>query len=230
MTQVSRPILIVLLASVALAGVWLVALRPKAADTTTSAPTATAPGEAGLGRAIAKAKGAVSTSQSAAQRSEQAAASASGDAPATATSPATNSSKTSASPSSAAPVKRALPKLDPGDRSRPILRQLAHGKVAVVLFFNSKGADDHAAMRAVRAADRHHGRVAVHMIPIRRVGDYNALTADVPVLQAPTVLVIGPDRKARTVVGYTEVKMIDQTIADVGGRRFRPAGSHPAHR
>ena len=36
-------------------------------------------------------------------------------------------------------------------------------------------------------------------------------------LEAPTVLVIGPDHKARTIVGYTEVKEIDQTVFDVGG-------------
>jgi hypothetical protein len=57
----------------------------------------------------------------------------------------------------------------------------------------------------------------VHSIPVQDVGDYNALTTGVQVLQAPTVLVIGPDHKARTITGYTEVKEIDQTVSDVGG-------------
>jgi hypothetical protein len=224
--QVSRPALIALLATVAFAGAWFTVLRPKS-DTGAPAPTATAPGTAGLGRAVAKAKGAVAASDAAAKRSEQAAAAAGSGgtaaatakpAPAAANAPAKAKPVVAAKP--ATPVKLAkpaLPTLQPGDQSGPILRELASGKTVVAIFFNGAGADDHAALRAVRATDRRGGRVAVHAIQIAKVGAYNALTTGVQVMQAPTILVIGPDHKARTIVGYTEVKEIDQTVFDIGG-------------
>jgi hypothetical protein len=67
----------------------------------------------------------------------------------------------------------------------------------------------------------------LHSIPIEDVGDYNALTSGVQVLQAPTILVIGPDHKARTVVGYTEVKEIDQAVYDAG--KFGTSKKHHKH-
>jgi hypothetical protein len=220
--QVSKPVLIALAAVVVLAAAKFTVLRPKT-DAGSTPAAATAPGQAGLQSSIDKANNAVGVSKQSATRSEQAAAAASGDAaapaqPATAAKPAATSA---ASPSKAAAPAKPEPKLEKGDRSGPILRDLDAGRVVVALFFNAHGSDDNAALRAVRATDRHHGRVIVHSIPIDDVGDYNALTSGVQVLQAPTILVIGPDHKARTIVGYTEVKEIDQTVGDVGGERFQ---------
>jgi hypothetical protein len=219
--QVSRPALIALIATIAFAGAWFTVLRPKTDSAGAPAPAATAPGMAGLGKAVAKANGAVAASDASAKRSEQAAATAGSDdtAPGTAKPASAAPSATAKSKPATAvkPAKPALPALAPGDRSAPILRELASGKTVVALFFNGAGADDHAALRAVRATDRRKGRVAVHTIPIAKVGAYNALTTGVQVMQAPTILVIGPDHKARTIVGYTEVKEIDQTVFDIGG-------------
>jgi hypothetical protein len=223
--QVSKPVLIALAAVVVLVAAKFTVLRPKT-DSGSTPAVATAPGQAGLQSAVDKANNAVGVSKQSATRSEQAAAGASGDSTAATnggTAAPTKSAKPA--PAKAAPAAKPLPKLEKGDRSGPILRDLAQGKVVVALFFNPHGADDNAALRAVRAADRQHGRVVVHSIPIEDVGDYNALTTDVQVLQAPTVLVIGPNHKARTIVGYTEVREIDQTVGDVGGRRFQ---AHPA--
>jgi hypothetical protein len=223
--QVSRPALIALIATFAFAGAWFTVLRPKTDSAAAPAPVATAPGQAGLGKAVAKAKGAVAASNAAVKRSEQAAATAgSGGTAATTAKPGTATANPTAKAKPATPAKPAkpaLPALQAGDRSAPILRQLADGKVVVAIFFNKAGADDRAALRAVRATNRHGGRVATHVIPIAKVGAYNALTTGVQVLQAPTILVIGPDHKARTIVGYTEVKEIDQTVGDVGGRGFQ---------
>jgi hypothetical protein len=219
--QVSKPVLIALAAVVVFAAAKFTILRPKT-DSGSTPAAATAPGQAGLQSAIDKANNAVGVSKASAKRSEQAAAAASGDAAASAAAPAKPSATATAKPAkpAAAPAKP-LPKLEAGDRSGPILRDLSDGKVVVALFFNPHGADDNAALRAVRGADRHHGRVVVHSIPIQDVGDYNALTSGVQILQAPTVLVIGPNHKARPIVGYTEVKEIDQTVGDVGGKAFR---------
>jgi hypothetical protein len=215
--QVSRPVLIALVAAVALVGVRFTIMRPKDDSGSGSTPAAaTAPGQTGLQTAIDKANHAVGTNNAAVKRHEQAAqAAASGEAatPAKAKATATPKAKPPAAPVKPKPAA-ALPKLEDGDRSGPILRDLDEGKVVVALFFNPHGSDDNAALRAVRSANRRHGRVVLHSIPIEDVGDYNALTTGVQVLEAPTVLVIGPDHKARTIVGYTEVKEIDQAVSD----------------
>jgi hypothetical protein len=216
--QVSRPVLIALVAAIALVGVRFTVMRPKA-DSGSPPAAATAPGQTGLQTAIDKANNAVGTSNAATKRHEQAANAASpGEAatPAKAKATAAPKAKPSAAPVKAKPAAP-LPKLEEGDRSGPILQDLAEGKVVVALFFNPHGADDNAALRAVRSANRRHGRVIVHSIPIEDVGDYNALTTGVQVLEAPTILIIGPDHKARTVVGYTEVKEIDQAVFDAIG-------------
>jgi hypothetical protein len=216
--QVSKPVLIALAAVVVFAAAKFTVLRPKT-DSGSTPAVATAPGQAGLQSAIDKANNAVGVSKQSATRSEQAAAAASGDAapaaaPAKAKAKATATAKP-AKPAAIAPAKPE-PKLEDGDRSGPILSALDNGKVVVALFYNPHGSDDNAALRAVRSANRRHGRVVLHSIPIEDVGEYNALTSGVQVLQAPTILVIGPDHKARTVVGYTEVKEIDQAVYDAG--------------
>jgi hypothetical protein len=228
--QVSKPVLIALVAAIALIGVKFTILRSNGGGGGSTPASATAPGQAGLQSAIDKANNAVGVSKQSAARSEQAAAAASGDASPTTSTPgsapsATKAAKPAATAKPAAKPAKPLPKLAPGDKSGPILQNLADGKVVVALFFNPHGADDNAALRAVRGANRHGGRVIVHSIPIADVGDYDAITTGVQVLEAPTVIVIGPDNKARTIVGYTDVKEIDQTVGDVGGKAFEAAAA-----
>jgi hypothetical protein len=221
--QVSKPVLIALSAVLVFAVAHFTILAPKTDSGGSEPASATAPGQAGLQSAIDKANHAVGTSKASATAHEQAAAAASGDSTASgqAAAPGVTSStgKPAAKPAPAKPAKPQI-KLAPGDKSGPILQDLDEGKVVVALFYNPHGSDDNAALRAVRGADRHHGKVIVHSIPIDDVGDYDALTTGVEVLQAPTILVIGPDHKARPIVGYTEVKEVDQTVGDVGGKGF----------
>jgi hypothetical protein len=223
--QVSKPVLIVLIAAVALVGAKFTILRSNSGGGSSTPASATAPGQAGLQSAIDKANNAVGVSKQSATKHEQAAAAASGDTTGGTAAPSTPSATKAtpakpAKPAPAAKPTKPLPKLAPGDKSGPLLRNLADGKVVVALFYNPHSSDDNAALRAVRAADRHHGRVVVHSIPIQDVGDYDAITTGVQVLEAPTIIVMGPNDKARTIVGYTEVKEVDQTIGDIGGKGF----------
>jgi hypothetical protein len=211
MDQVSRPMLIALLATVALAGVWMVALRPKAdagggtpTPAANAAPAPKAPGTAGLGRAVDHAKDAVAESKTSAARAEGAAntvgeGTAKAPAPGTAKTPASKPAAVSPNASASTPAADA------------VLRELAGGK-AVVLLFAGDGADDAAAKRAVGAAKG--SRVAVHVAPLSRLGDYRAILAGADVLSAPTVLVIGPDRKARVITGVTEAGEVRAAVAD----------------
>jgi hypothetical protein len=165
---------------------------------------------AGLNRAIDKAKGAVTTS---------AAANAAAGADSTVAGSATPATTTATAATRAAKVKAAAKAkvadgVAPGDPSGPLLHALDQGKVVVLLFWNSNGADDRAARDAVRGAGRHGGQVVVKVAPIKQVGSYAAITTGVKVNESPTVLVIDPSHVARPIVGYTTASEVDQAIGD----------------
>lgn len=88
------------------------------------------------------------------------------------------------------------------------------GKVVVVLFWNAQAADDIATRGVLRGLDRHHGKVAVHVVPIAQVGRYPAITDGVTIAQSPTTLVIGRGRHARVIVGLSEGKELSQAVDD----------------
>src|SRR4051812_32669293 len=206
---------IALCAFVLLAGMWFTVLRPKADDGGAApAPAATpaAPGTAGLGRAIDKANGAVKASQTSAKATESAVAKAGGEAAATAKPSATAPGKTAAA-KTAAGAAAAKGEAAGADPSGALLDTLSHGKTVVVLFAG-KGADDRAARKAVRRLAAHDKGVVAKIAPITEVGDYEAIPPGVQVLPAPTVVVIGKDRKAASVSGYTEAGVLKQLVGD----------------
>ncbi|HEY6759130.1 MAG TPA: hypothetical protein VI318_06550 [Baekduia sp.] len=101
--------------------------------------------------------------------------------------------------------------VDPSDR---LLAYLAKGKTLVVLFYGN-GADDKAARKAVHRtalADPKH--VVSAYVPIADVGKYEAITSDVSILSAPTILVIGTDGKATPLTGYVDATVVEQTVGD----------------
>jgi len=204
--------LIALAATVALLAVWLVALRPK--------PVAVEKSPLGPTKAIPAAKKA-SAASDAANAKLQAAAKA-GDAgpaaPAAAT--AAKSDPAKAVPQSA--TKAGSPsQVRPGEtkRERVVLREIRQGKVVVMLFWSSDGADDVAARGALRSVSRRNGKVKVHVIPIGRVGDYDSVTRGITIAQSPTTLIIGRDGRARTIVGLTEPTELRQAVADALAKR-----------
>lgn len=228
MDQLSRPYQIALAAILVFALAYFLVLKPGDDEPVAPLPSAaagapaapTAPGVAGLGRAVDKANGAVARSGASAEATQDAAASASGE-------PAPGAPAAVAT--SAAPLEgeAALDGgvLEPGDASRAILDDVEAGKIAVVLFYNPKGADDRAVRRALEDVPRAKGRVRVRQIPIDRVADYPAITQGVPVTQAPTVLVLGKAMRARRLVGYQDTASIRQLVGDVRGARVRAAGA-----
>jgi hypothetical protein len=215
--QVSRPVQIALAAVVVLGALWFVALKPKSDTSGSDAPlpTHTAPGTAGLTKAVAKAEGASAASDAANAKIQSASAVASGDAstaaPAAATAGTDATAGKATAPAAAASDAAAVEGVDPSAR---LLSQLDHGKV-VVLLFSGKGADDRAARAAVRRAARRDKRIAVRFAPVAEVGRYEAITSGVKVLSAPTALVIGSDHKAKVLDGFIDVDTVGQTVGDV---------------
>lgn len=200
------PYRIALVGILVVGALYLVVLRPKSETVPTPAvPAAQAPGVKGLTTAVDKARGAAATP-------------AAGAATTPATTPTTTVTTTPATPNPAptatAAAKPAVPATSQ-DPSDAILAAVDRGHTAVVLFAGPKASDDRAVRRAAQGIDRRGGKVDLHVVSIRRVGAYEAITRGVQVLQAPTILVIGSRRTARTLVGYTTTSEIDQLVADV---------------
>jgi len=198
--------LIALAATVALAAIWLVALRPK--------PTGVAGTPAAPVTAIAPARDASAASDAANAKVQDATA---GD---QATTPAAGAPAKPAAPAkAAAPAKPAAPTIKPAikaatRREAAVLRDIRRGKVVVMLFWSATGADDIATRGVVRDLSRHHGKVAVYVIPLSRVGEYESITKGVTISQSPTTLVIDRDRRVRSIVGLTETGELTQAVDD----------------
>jgi hypothetical protein len=220
-SQLALPYRIALVALVAFAGLWFVALRPKSGSGTPSTPPAaqsqpTAPGVKGLTNAVAKAHNASAESDAANARIQAATGGSTAGAPAATAAPATAAPATAAKPLSSAASKPAVPAvkgLAVGDPSAPLLTALAKDK-AVVLAFTGTAADDRSVARAIRQLSHRRGRVVVKIVPIGQVGHYTAITRGTQVATAPTTLVIGPNHEAQAIVGFTGTAELSQAIGD----------------
>jgi hypothetical protein len=82
----------------------------------------------------------------------------------------------------------------------------------VVLLFYGRGSDDQAMRREMAKVERRGSRVMVLSAPVDTVSRFSVITAGVRVLQSPSVVVVGPTRKARVLPGFTDSTEIDQAV------------------
>jgi hypothetical protein len=222
--QVSMPLRIAFVATLLLIAAWFTVLKPGddagEAPLPAAAPPAaeasggpTAPGVTGLVTAVDKAKGAAAVSDARNAQTDLPAPEG-GSTAATPAQGAAGASAGAGSVAQAASRKAARKPKDAGDHSARYLRALRAGKVVVLLFWERKAADDRAVRAAVRRVDRRGGKVVVGIEPIGDLADFEAITTGVQVTEAPTVLVISPQRTARAVVGFTTTAELDQLVAD----------------
>lgn len=202
--------LIALAATVVLAALWLVALRPKTAEV---AATPAAPVTA-----IAPAKDAAATSDATNAKLAKATDGAgSAAAPSATTTPATPARP--AATVAAKPAAKSAAAVAAGGREEAaVVRDIRRGKVVVLLFWNAKGSDDRATRGAVRGLNRHGGKVAVHVVPISHVGRFDSITRGVTVNQSPVTLVIDRKRRTRAIVGLSEPGELSQAVDDALAR------------
>jgi hypothetical protein len=220
--QVSRPMQIAFVAVVLLAGMWFTVLKPKPASS--PAPVATAapvaPGVAGLARAVDKAKAASATSDATNAKIQQASDGAAAATPAKkAAKPAAAKTATPAKPAAVtkavtpAPVKKPAAVKIPADPSTALINFLAKGKT-VVLLFHGAGADDAAARKAVHQTALKDKGVVSAYADISKVADYAAITTDINITTAPTILVIGTNGKTTLLTGYVDAGVVGQAVGD----------------
>lgn len=247
MTQLSRPYQIALVVLALFAAVWFVALRgnstsgggagsspSSSAPASDSAPAGkpaesstpyhgSAPGVAGLTRAIERAHGAVAQSEANAKRLAQKAAQASGDVPSV---PSVSTSKTVTPAAHALAPKSAVRPAGAASASPPkaaakvnmqpaVEAALKRGKMVTVLFWNPKGTVDQVVHRELQAVGHASGgKVVVFSAGASRVGAFGSFTKAVQVNETPTIVIVNPSGHASTLLGLNDVFAIDQAIAE----------------
>ena len=210
-SQISPPIRIVLVLAVAVLAAWMLFLRPSdevvpeppapaAPNTQTSEPAVSSPG-----KAAEAAQGAVEASNGQLQEQE----SVDGvDAAESAAGTATGSAK-----SSNGAAAKAIPTDLEGVPTK-VAKAIGQQKVLVLLFWNRDSADDRAVRSALRDVDRWDGRVHVQAAPIRTISRYGRITRGAEVEQSPSVVVVDPELRAETLVGFVDTATIDQAVVD----------------
>lgn len=218
---------IALAAVLVFAGVWFVALRPSSGASSAStpppapapvaakpAPGPSAPGEAGLRRAIGKAHGAAAASDRSAQALRNRSNGVNGPS-ATPTAPARGAA---AVPAPVKPRAGARPVAGnrPGLHGVPgrVQWALGHHRVVALLFYNRHGSDDRAVKKAFAHLRHARGRVLIATAPISQLARVGVVTHVVSVFASPTVVVFDRTGQPTTLVGFADRTEIEQRIDD----------------
>ena len=89
-------------------------------------------------------------------------------------------------------------------------------KQVVVLYFGAKGADDSLTAKSVRTFKSNAGHgVAVFMAKLSNLADYRRVVEGLNVSQAPSIVVVDRDHKARLYDGFIDAGSLRQYVADV---------------
>ena len=216
MRSLPKPLIGLLLGTVAFFAVWMVALKPSSSSSGGS--------PSGVGQyqsAINKAHQAVTTSNQANARL---------GAP-TATTPATTA-KVSTTPAAKAapatsaktsPAAKAAAHKSPANASttasaasevQTVQNAVRAGKVVAVLFYNGAAADDRAMKSELASIPTHKGEVVRLAVPVSQLTQFSMITTQIPVDSSPTLVVIDRARQATTLIGFADGVEIAQRIDD----------------
>ena len=206
MSQISPPIRILLVLTVAVMGVYMLFLRPKPEEIPPLDSAGTSVSQPGQVRDAAEDAVDAANGQLAQQESVDGVDA--GEAAAGTASGTKKAQGGKAQGAAAAPAEdlKGLPK--------PLRKAIRADKVLVVLFSNGKSYDDKAVEKAVAKVNRWDGRVYVHTAPLRKISQYGRIARGVSVEQSPTVVVADRELRAETLVGYVDRTTIDQAVVD----------------
>jgi hypothetical protein len=229
MASLPRPLIALLVGTVAAFVLWTVALKHSGA-----AGSANSPSPAVAQSAIAKAHQAAALSDKAS--AADGAPVSSGSAPAKqATKPATNPAaqpavhaashpSAAAKPADAAKALKTLDTLKISNKApaksqapvseKAVLAAISAHKVVALLFFNPAGADDTAVQHELATVSTGGGKVAKFAVPLSQLTHFGALTTRVPVDATPTLILINPQGAASSLVGFADKLEITQRISD----------------
>jgi Cu/Zn superoxide dismutase len=202
MDNVSRPLIALLVGSVAFLALWLVALKPSSSSTTGN--------RGGLGQyqsAVNKAHQAVATSN--------AASAAEGGTVATATTSTGAAARPQAAPRT--PVSHAAKVHKSTSAPVAVSRALEKDRVVALLFYNPAATDDRAVKQELATVPTHSGKVVKMAVPVSSLARYSLVTNQVPVQVSPTLVLINRARQASTIIGFADRFEIAQRVTDALG-------------
>ncbi len=227
MDHVSRPLIALLVATVALFALWMIALRPSSSSSSSN------PGA--YQSAIKAAHQAVATSNQGTHpgSTPSAPASAPGNTPsppATSQPSGTASTPAAATPAATTPGSATTPAASAQTtkvtvvhrhdstatrhRLNVVTAAVDTRRVVALLFYNPAATDDRAVKAELAAVPSHHKRVVSLAVPIGELARYPVVTTQVPVNQSPTLVVIDAKRQATTIVGFADRFEISQRVQD----------------
>jgi hypothetical protein len=218
MGNVSRPLIGLLVATVAFFAVWIVALKPSSSST--SGGSAAHP----LGvyqSAINRAKGVqgIVDRGAAAAGGTPGRTAVAGRHPTTVTTPVhrlASAPKIHLTPTTGTvtPARTPTTTATPAEGSNALEQALTAHKVLAVLFYNPYGSDDVAVKQELQSVPTHAGKVVKLTVPLSELSDYTAITNQVPVDLSPTLVIINPAGHATTITGFADTFEIEQRIDD----------------
>jgi hypothetical protein len=242
MTRLSRPFRVVLIVFGVFVAVWFVALRGHSSETgntaSTQVPSASAhpppsaagapskvyhgsaPGIEGLSRAIAKAHGAVAASEQNAQQLEQKSAQASSESSTAAAGSASGVSSSAASSSAGTASSKTTGTGARGSTrsaaAAPAMqltveRELKAGDTVILLFWDPTAAEDTYVRNQLQQLHQH---IAVHVALATQVALFGSITRSVQIAQTPTILIINPGGRSKTLTGLLDAYSIRQAIGE----------------
>jgi hypothetical protein len=239
MASLPRPLIGLLVATLAAFGLWYVELKPSSSSSGSS--------QGGVGQyqsAINQAHQAVKisgaanarlgapTSTGPAPNSPTPAKTATAAKPATATAtavkPATKTATTKAKVATTkAKVATTKTKVATTKTAKPTAKALTTAqqvslittaiesrKVVAVLFYNTSAADDQAMAKELGTVSTHGGQVVRLAVPVSELTNFSIITQQIPVVTAPTLVLIDADRQATTLTGFADTDEISQRIDD----------------
>lgn len=188
MANLPRPLIGLLVATIAFFAVWTVALRPSSSGGPVSSSSKPAP----------------AASQPAAAAPAHAAAS-------HASASATATSATKAKPVAKAAVKHTV---TAQQRQSVIENGLTRHKVVAILFFNPAAADDRAVKHELDEVPARGGKVVKLAVPLSELTRYPVITNQVQVTESPTLVLIDGQRKADMLTGFLDQLELSQRVSD----------------
>lgn len=205
----------------------------KAAAAPTPIYHGAAPGVEGLTRAVAKAHGAVATSQQNAQQLQRKSGEASSESQAS-TAPPPNVAAKKASGATAKQQsivaaelarKAARAHKRAGSSAKHHHRrsaaqlavegELAHGKTVMLVFWNPRSTvDQEVRTQAIAVASGSKGTVTMHAALAHQVGMFGTITEVARVYQTPTILIVNRRGVVSTLTGLTDVFALQQAVRE----------------
>jgi cytoskeletal protein RodZ len=220
MRSLPKPLIGLLLGTVAFFAIWMVALKPHS--------SASGGGVGQYQPAINQAHQAVTTSNQANAKLGAPTATTSATTPAATTHATTAPAKATAKPvttTKAAPTTKAkaAPTTKPTAQSasaaaaaaaQTVATAIRAGNVVAILFYNDAAADDRAVKTELAAIPTHGGHVVKVAVPVSQLIQFSSLTRTVDINTAPELVLIDHARQASTLVGYADSVEIAQRIDD----------------